>query len=77
MNKTTKIQMRVFVLALVFFVLANSFAILAMSPEEASNKAVSIRILKSTTETEISGKTAAKGHNFMILEDIQNLYPIF
>lgn len=75
-KKTKKIQIRVFQLGLLLSALVSSFTISAMSTEKAANKAVSVRILKSAIEKEISGKKAHKGHIFLILEtEWENIHP--
>ena len=76
MKKTKTIQTRVFLLGFFFLALASLFTYEAISAEKASNKAVSVRILESTTETEISGKKANRGHIFIILEtESENIHP--
>ncbi len=48
----------------------------AVSEEHASNKAVSVKIIKSTTAKEVSGERAGKGRIFIILEtEWENIHP--
>ncbi len=60
----------------VFFVFVLSLSLSAVSTEEASNKAVSIKILKSTSSQEVSGEKASEGRVFIILEtEWENIHP--
>ncbi len=46
------------------------------SDEKASNKAVSVKIIKSTTIQEVSGERSSKGRVFLILEtEWENIHP--
>jgi hypothetical protein len=49
---------------------------LAGDEEKTSNKAVSAKILKRSTQNEVSGEQAGKGHIFVILEtEWENIHP--
>jgi hypothetical protein len=59
-----------------FFLLYCTSPGYAASGETISNKAVSVKILKHSTQNEISGKQAGKGHVFVILEtEWENIHP--
>jgi hypothetical protein len=59
-----------------FFFLILSFCISAASAEKASNKAVSVKILGSTSTQELSGEKASKGRVFIVLEtEWENIHP--
>lgn len=65
--------------ALLFSFVILLFCAAFVSPEQeekASNKAVSVKILKSATAHEVSGKKANKGRIFLILEtEWENIHP--
>jgi hypothetical protein len=76
MKKTTKFQIPLILLIFLFFVLVWPFGISAESAEEASNKAVSVKILESTATLEVSGEKASKGRVFIVLEtEWENIHP--
>jgi len=59
-----------------FIVLVLSFCISSESVEKATNKAVSIKILKSTSAQEVSGEKASKDRVFIVLEtEWENIHP--
>ena len=59
-----------------FSVLILSFCISEGSAEKASNKAISIKILESTSTQEISGEKVSKGRVFIVLEtEWENIHP--
>jgi len=59
-----------------FCVFVLSFCIWVESAENPSNKAVSVRILKSSPNQEVSEEKAKKGHVFIVLEtEWENIHP--
>lgn len=67
---------RFFIFCLLFFFILCLSDVLAASDEKASNKAVSVQIVKSDTASEVSGEKARNGRVFMILEtEWENIHP--
>jgi hypothetical protein len=73
-SATWHIQFILFIFFIFVFIL--SLGISNERAENASNKAVSVKILKSTAAQEISGEKATRGRSFLILEtEWENIHP--
>lgn len=76
MKKNSKSQILFIFFIFLFVFLVWSFGNPGESDEKASNKAVSVKIIKSAAEPEISGKKAGRGRTFLILEtEWENIHP--
>jgi len=63
----------IYSLSFLFYCISSGYA---SSEEKASNKAVSVKILKHSTQSEVSGEQASKGRVFLILEtEWENIHP--
>ena len=70
------LKSRIFIFCFLFFLIYYVSDGLAGSDEKASNKAVSVKIIKSATVHEVSGEKANKGRIFLILEtEWENIHP--
>jgi hypothetical protein len=76
MKNTAEFQIPLILFIFLFFVLIWPFGISAESAEETSNKAVSVKILESTSTQEVSGKKVSRGRVFIVLEtEWENIHP--
>lgn len=76
MKENSKSQILFIFFIFLFVFLVWSFGTAGRRDEKAPNKAVSIKIIKSAAEPEISGKKAGKGRIFLILEtEWENIHP--
>ncbi len=67
---------RFFVFSSLFFFILSLSNVLAGSDEKASNKAVSVKIIKSATASEVSGEEASEGRIFLTMEtEWENIHP--
>jgi hypothetical protein len=76
MNKISKLHISFTIFFFLSFFLLMIFSPTIANQEKDSNKAVSIKILKISSVSEISGEQAGKDHAFFILEtEWENIHP--
>jgi hypothetical protein len=76
MNKTSKLHIHFIIFFFIFIFLLITLSPATANQEKDSNKAVSIKILKISSVSEISGEQAGEDHVFFILEtEWENIHP--
>ena len=76
MNKNFRLHIHFTIFFFIFFFPLMAFSLASANQEKDSNKAVSVKILKISSVSEISGEQAGEDHAFFVLEtEWENIHP--